>query len=238
MHRTPAEDELVRDVGVAETLSNQPQHLDFGWSQTGGPRTQDRREALENLFRPAMGITSHPPGTSGPGFGPCRLGQAAPDLVGDWLYVLRTPPLHSTDTLYVEAGTEVFKGCIDRNHNGRCGAGDVSGELRPAFLYWAYYDLDGNLIKGQCTHPITGGTEAFVGARGLLDMVDWPVGDEVKTTYRGRDHPERGAGGGSRAGRRDGGHHRPPDDGRAEPAGLLSFVPPPLSPRGVEDEDS
>ena len=87
--------------------------------------------------------------------------------------------------MYVEAGTEVFKGCIDRNHNGRCGASDVSGELRLAFLYWAYYDLDGNLIKGQCTHPITGGTEAFVGARGLLDMVDRPVGDEVKTTYRG-----------------------------------------------------
>jgi hypothetical protein len=107
------------------------------------------------------------------------------DLVGDWLYVPRTPPLHSSDTMYVEAGTEVFKGCIDQNDNGKCGPADLRGELRLTFLYWAYYDLDGNLIKGQCTHPITGGRGAFVGARGLLDMVDRPVGDEVKTTYRG-----------------------------------------------------
>lgn len=41
------------------------------------------------------------------------------DLVGDWLYVPRTPPLHTSDTLYVKAGTEVFKGCIDRNGNGK-----------------------------------------------------------------------------------------------------------------------
>lgn len=107
------------------------------------------------------------------------------DLVGEWLYIPRTPPLHSSDTLYVEAGTEVFKGCIDRNHDGRCGAADHRGELYLAFLYWAHYDLDGNLIRGQCTHPITGGRGAFVGARGLIDMVDRPVGNEVRTTYRG-----------------------------------------------------
>lgn len=65
-------------------------------------------------------------------------------------------------------------------------ASDHRGELRLAFLYWAYYDLDGNLVKGQCTHPITGGRGAFVGARGLLEMVDRPVGDEVRTTYRGK----------------------------------------------------
>lgn len=107
------------------------------------------------------------------------------DLVGDWLYVPRTPPLHSSDTLYVEAGTEIFRGCIDQNRNGRCGAGDINGELRLAFIYWASFDLDGNLIKGQCVHPVTGGRGGFVGARGRLDMVDRPVGDQVKTTYRG-----------------------------------------------------
>jgi hypothetical protein len=107
------------------------------------------------------------------------------DLVGDWLYVPRTPPLHSSDTLYVEAGTEVFKGCIDRDHNGKCGRRDYRGELHLAFIYWASFDLAGNLIKGQCVHPITGGTGAFVGARGVLNMVDSPVGGEVKTTYRG-----------------------------------------------------
>ena len=107
------------------------------------------------------------------------------DLVGKWLYTPRTPSLHSSETMYVEAGTEVFKGCIDRNHNGRCGSADYKGELRFAFLYWAYYDGAGDLIKGQCVHPITGGRGAFVGARGLLNMVDRPVGDEVRTTYRG-----------------------------------------------------
>lgn len=107
------------------------------------------------------------------------------DLVGDWLYIPRTPPLHSSDTLYVEAGTEVFNGCIDRNRNGRCGPDDTRGELRLAFIYWASYDLHGNLIKGQCVHPVTGGRGSFVGARGRLDMVDRPVGDQVKTTYRG-----------------------------------------------------
>ena len=143
------------------------------------------------------------------------------DLVGDWLYVPRTPPLHSTDTLYVEAGTEVLQG-LHRPRTTTAGAERATsrGELRLAFLYWAYYDLDGNLIKGQCTHPITGGTEAFVGARGLLDMVDRPVGDEVKTTYRGEiilnavpsEVRRTGLGG-----LRD--HHRPPDDGRRRTGG-------------------
>lgn len=45
--------------------------------------------------------------------------------------------------------------------------------------------MDGNLIKGQCVHPITGGSGACRGARGLLNMVDTPVGEEVKTTYEG-----------------------------------------------------
>lgn len=107
------------------------------------------------------------------------------DLVGDWLYVPRTPPLHTSDTLYVEAGTEVFRGCIDRNGNGKCGRRDYRGELNLTFLYWASFDLKGNLIKGQCVHPVTGGSGAFRGARGLLNMVDIPVGKEVKTTYQG-----------------------------------------------------
>jgi hypothetical protein len=77
------------------------------------------------------------------------------------------------------------KGCIDRDRNGRCGSRDYRGELRLAFIYWASFDTDGNLIKGQCVHPIPGGRGAFVGARGKLNMVDRPVGDRVKTTYRG-----------------------------------------------------
>jgi hypothetical protein len=107
------------------------------------------------------------------------------DLVGEWLYLPQTPPLHQSDTLYVEAGLEVFTGCIDRNRDRRCGNGDVRGELRTAFLYWSSFDLDGDLIKGQCVHPVTGGRGAFAGARGRLDMVDRPVRNGVRTTYWG-----------------------------------------------------
>jgi hypothetical protein len=109
-------------------------------------------------------------------------------LVGDWHYIPKEVLHNDPDnpTLYVEAGVEVFNGCIDRRpRDGKCTGRDYRGELHLAFLYWASYDLSGNLIKGQCVHPVTGGKGAFAGARGLLNMVDRPVGDEVKTTYRG-----------------------------------------------------
>jgi hypothetical protein len=105
-------------------------------------------------------------------------------LVGTWRYRPRTV-LHDADTMYAEAGVEVFNGCIDRSRNGRCDGRDPRGELHLAFLYWASFDPEGNLIRGQCVHPITGGRAAFAGARGRLDMVDRPVGAEVRTTYRG-----------------------------------------------------
>jgi hypothetical protein len=80
----------------------------------------------------------------------------------------------------------VLNGCIDRRpRDGECTRRDHRGELHLAFLHWASFDLDGNLIKGQCVHPITGGKGAFAGARGVLRMVDRPVGDRVRTTYRG-----------------------------------------------------
>jgi hypothetical protein len=59
--------------------------------------------------------------------------------------------------------------------------------MRFAYLYWASFDSDGNLLRGQCVHPVTGGDGSFTGARGVLRMVDRPVGGgEVRTTYRGR----------------------------------------------------
>jgi hypothetical protein len=110
-------------------------------------------------------------------------------LIGDWHYIPKEV-LHNDPekpTLYVEAGVEVFNGCIDRRpRDGKCTGRDYSGELHLAFLYWASYDPSGNLIKGQCVHPITGGKGAFAGARGLLNMVDRPVRDQVRTTYRGQ----------------------------------------------------
>lgn len=107
------------------------------------------------------------------------------DLVGEWVTSTRTPNLHNSQTLYSEAGVERFSGCIDRNGNGKCGKRDYRGEMYAVYLYWASFDLEGNLIKGQCVHPITGGTGDFVGARGVINMVDTPVGDKVITKYRG-----------------------------------------------------
>jgi hypothetical protein len=40
-------------------------------------------------------------------------------------------------------------------------------------------------LAGGCVHPVTGGSGAFAGARGLLTMRDRPVGDVIETTYRG-----------------------------------------------------
>jgi hypothetical protein len=110
-------------------------------------------------------------------------------LIGDWHYMPREVLHNDPDrpTLYVESGVEVFTGCIDRRpRDGQCTDRDAQGELHFAFLYWASYDLSGDLIRGQCVHPITGGRGDFAGARGLLRMVDRPAGDEVKTTYRGK----------------------------------------------------
>ena len=108
------------------------------------------------------------------------------DLVGEWLLKPVGPPLYKSKTFYSDAGIESFTGCIDRNRNGKCGKRDRRGTMNTTYIYWASFESDGTtLIKGQCTHPITGGTGAFKGARGVLNMYDRLVGDEVKTTYRG-----------------------------------------------------
>jgi hypothetical protein len=113
------------------------------------------------------------------------------DLVGTWYYYPRQPSLHDVPTLYSEAGTEVFVGCLDGNHDGDCNdRRDLRGQMRTVFLYWASFNTDrsGNrttLIKGECVHPVTGGRGTFRGSRGVLDMVDRLDGDVVKTTYTG-----------------------------------------------------
>jgi hypothetical protein len=110
-------------------------------------------------------------------------------LVGAWhtvpMAVLRSDP--HTPTLYAEAGVEVFNGCIDRPpRDGRCTAHDDRGEIHASYLYWVNLEEDGTTrIQGQCVHPITGGRGAFAGARGLITVVDRPVGSQGKTPYRG-----------------------------------------------------
>jgi hypothetical protein len=106
-------------------------------------------------------------------------------LVGEWL-LQPLAPLYKSATFYSDAGHETFTGCIDRDRDSKCGERDSRGTMNTTYLYWASFESDGvTLIQGQCLHPITGGTGAFRGARGQLNMYDRLVGDEVKTTYRG-----------------------------------------------------
>ena len=106
------------------------------------------------------------------------------DLRGKWT-VVTDKTLHHSPTLIIESGTERFQGCLDRGHDHSCQSGEPSGDLRFAFLYWASFDKQGNLIRGQCVHPVYGGTGAFAGARGVVRMFDHPVGGGVRTTYLG-----------------------------------------------------
>jgi hypothetical protein len=106
------------------------------------------------------------------------------DLRGKWS-VVTDKTLHHSPTLIIESGTERFRGCLDQGHDNSCQSGEPSGDLRFAFLYWASYDKQGNLIRGQCVHPVYGGTGAFAGARGVVRMFDQPVGGGVRTTYLG-----------------------------------------------------
>jgi hypothetical protein len=86
---------------------------------------------------------------------------------------------------YAAAGTETFSGCHDRNANKRCEASE-KGTLRFTFAYWGTYDpATGALVRGQCQHPIVGGTGAFKGARGVVYMKDTPTASGVVTVYSG-----------------------------------------------------
>ena len=106
------------------------------------------------------------------------------DLVGTW-FTRSGVATTTKPTLLVVVGTEEFVGCLDRRGDGRCGSRDLTGTLTFDFIYWANFDDKGKLIKGQCTHPVTGGTGDFAGSRGIINMYDTPVGSKVKTTYRG-----------------------------------------------------
>jgi hypothetical protein len=64
------------------------------------------------------------------------------DLVGGWKITsfkeLATAPL------YQGKGTERFRGCLDRGHDGGC-AGDPKGKLFLRFRYWALFGSDDSL---------------------------------------------------------------------------------------------
>jgi hypothetical protein len=109
--------------------------------------------------------------------------RMAGDLVGTWR-VTKFKPL-GTEPFLAARGRELFNGCLDRDHDGKC-TGDPSGKLRLKFRYWALFAPGGALRAGACWHPILGGTRAFRHARGVIQMLDVPTENGgVETHYAG-----------------------------------------------------
>jgi hypothetical protein len=104
------------------------------------------------------------------------------DLVGNWK--ITSFKEIATTPVYRAKGTERFRGCLDRGHDGGC-SGDPSGTLRLKFQYWALFGPGDALVGGACWHPIVGGTGAFRHARGALGMLDVPTDSGVETHYAG-----------------------------------------------------
>ena len=106
-------------------------------------------------------------------------------LVGRWTMTGFTPRYESS-TEFAASGTERFEGCHDSDASSVCDAGEPSGTMRFTFMYWATLDpRSGKLVKGQCVHPVTGGTGAFAKAKGLIIMHDRPTAKGIRTTYAG-----------------------------------------------------
>ncbi len=106
-------------------------------------------------------------------------------LVGKWYITAFTERFKNAST-FVGSGKETFDGCLDSNGNAACDAGEPSGTMKFTFVYWATFDPStGGLIRGQCVHPVVGGTGSFASTKGVIVMKDTPVGDTVKTTYTG-----------------------------------------------------
>ncbi len=106
-------------------------------------------------------------------------------LLGDF-WVLTFDPLYESDSFVVGTGTERFVGCVDEDLDGACAESEPSGELRFDYVEWMTLDPStGALVQSNCTHPITGGTDGFHGARGIVTMQAVPVAGEIEITYEG-----------------------------------------------------
>jgi hypothetical protein len=106
-------------------------------------------------------------------------------LLGDW-WILTFEPLYESDSFVVGTGTERFVGCVDADLDGACAESEPSGELWFDFVEWITLDPStGALIESRCVHPITGGTDGFHGARGIVTMRAVPVDGNLEVTYEG-----------------------------------------------------
>ena len=108
------------------------------------------------------------------------------DLLGSWNVTAFTTHYQGSDGQFVGSGKELFRGCRDLDRNSTCDTGEPKGTIRFSFIYWASFKPNTTtLIKGECVHPVLGGTGAFAGVKGIIHMVDRPTAGGIKTTYKG-----------------------------------------------------
>lgn len=107
-------------------------------------------------------------------------------LIGSWTITASTDYYASSTRLY-QKGVEAFDGCLNLNHNRKCDGWEPNGTWKTEYMYWASFRSNGTLVDGDCVHPLTGGSAAFTGVRGVIFMDDDPVGNttDVTTTYFG-----------------------------------------------------
>ena len=109
------------------------------------------------------------------------------DLMGTW-YTRTTDTYYQWDAMFIQKGVERFEGCLDLNRNRRCD-GDQKGQFGANYVYILLAPINpqpGRPVKGECMHPVTGGSGAFAGLRGLITVHEKPVGKSgVVSTYQG-----------------------------------------------------
>jgi hypothetical protein len=102
--------------------------------------------------------------------------QMTGDLVGWWYTTSVTVfRFHESGTVQVK-GTELYAGCVDSDRDGTCEPGEPAGTLDLAFNFSGKFDnVTFAEIHGRCHHVVTGGSDDFAHATGVLEFKDDPV---------------------------------------------------------------
>jgi hypothetical protein len=111
------------------------------------------------------------------------------DFVGTYRLLWQTESSavpYGPTTLTTAEGVDGLLGCLDLDHDGRCGPHDAKGTITMAFRRISAYGTESHtLIESSCTRPVIGTTGRFAG--GLLFMSDRATGPKgaIGSVYRG-----------------------------------------------------
>ncbi len=88
-------------------------------------------------------------------------------------------------TLKLVEGEDTMAGCIDLQHDGRCGRKDPKGSITMAYKRVATFETgSGAFVESACTHPVLAHTGQF--RNGLLFMTDITQrSGKIVSDYRG-----------------------------------------------------